>query len=96
MMANSKISRRGSRLALLAGVGMCVATSLPSSAFANQDGKWFVVRHHTTSECWTAKLIKVDGEYAHAFAQTAGGPYDTKQQAREREAALVKEGTCKD
>lgn len=64
------------------------------TANAAEDAKWFVVRHHTTGNCWTAMLIQVNGEYAHAFAQLAGGPYDTKKQALEREAALEKEGVC--
>ncbi len=39
-------------------------------------------------------LIQVNGEYAHAFAQLAGGPYNTKKEARDREDALEKEGVC--
>ena len=35
-------------------------------------------------------LIRVDGEYAHGFAQIAGGPYDTKKEAMTREEALEK------
>lgn len=77
----------GAALVLCAGL-------IGSASAATEDAKWFVVRHHTTSNCWTAMLIQVNGEYAHAFAQLAGGPYNTKKEARDREDALEKEGVC--
>lgn len=85
---------------LMSSARMCSAAIVLSaglighSAQASEDAKWFVVRHHTTSNCWTAMLIKVNGEYAHAFAQLAGGPYTSKKEALEREAALVEKGVC--
>lgn len=86
---NRFVSGSRALLGALALVG-----TLATSAAADESAKWFVVRHDTTGACWTAMLIKANGEYVHAFAQTAGGPYDTKKQAREREAALENEGVC--
>jgi hypothetical protein len=56
--------------------------------------KWFVLRDHRIGTCWTALLVKIDGTYRHGFAQTAGGPYDTEEQALERRKALQETGTC--
>jgi hypothetical protein len=93
------MSQRTKRSPLIAGVLVFVAALALGSAFvtpvsADEGAKWFVVRHHTTSACSTAMLIRVDGEYAHGFAQIAGGPYDTKKEAMTREEALEKEGVC--
>lgn len=93
------MSQRTKRSPLIAGVLVFVAALALGNAFvtpvsANEGAKWFVVRHHTTGACWTAMLIRVDGEYAHGFAQIAGGPYDTKKEAMTREEALEKEGVC--
>lgn len=82
-----------SSLALCAGA-LVLAGVFVGPASAADDGAWFVVRHDKTGACWSAVLVKVDGEYAHAFAQVAGGPYKTKAEARAREAALEKEGVC--
>ncbi|MCB1529128.1 MAG: hypothetical protein KDJ45_15710 [Hyphomicrobiaceae bacterium] len=95
MIGTFKVARLLSGFAVLCSSVLLTATAFGASAQADENAKWFVVRHHTTSDCWTAKLIEVNGEYVHAFAQLAGGPYDSKQQAQEREAALVKDGTCK-
>lgn len=67
---------------------------LAGSASAQEDAKWFVLRHDTTGNCWTALLMRIEGSYRHAFAQTAAGPYETKREAREREEQLEQEGTC--
>ncbi|MGD9669478.1 MAG: hypothetical protein AB7U75_10540 [Hyphomicrobiaceae bacterium] len=75
--------------ALVLGAGL-----IGSTAYASEDAKWFVVRHHTTGNCWTGMLVRVNGEYAHAFAQIAGGPFDTKKEALEREVALEQKGVC--
>ena len=56
--------------------------------------KWFVLRDHQIETCWPALLVKIDGIYRHGFAQTAGGPYDTEEQALERRRALQENGTC--
>lgn len=73
---------------------VCCAGLIGSNAIAAEDAKWFVVRHHDTGNCWSAMLIKVNGEYAHAFAQLAGGPFDTKKEALTREADLETKGVC--
>jgi hypothetical protein len=49
--------------------------------------KWFVLRDHQIGACRTALLVKVDGQYRHGFAQTAGRPYDSEEQAVERKRA---------
>lgn len=82
------------KLAMVSAAAVAMASALAAPASADQSAKWFVLRHHTTGDCWTAKLVRVDGEFAHAFAQTAGGPYDTKKNARAREDELVRRGVC--
>ena len=71
------------------------AAALQEPANAQENAKWFVVRHDQTGDCWTALLIEVNGAYRHEFAQTAGGPYDSKAEALQREKQLEQEGTCK-
>ncbi len=83
-----------SKLAMVSAAAVVMASALAAPASADESAKWFVVRHHTTGDCWTAKLVRVDGEFVHAFAQTAGGPYDTKKEARAREDELVRKGVC--
>lgn len=61
---------------------------------AQEQPKWFVLRDHQLGSCWTALLIKIDGNYRHGFAQTAGGPYDSEEQALDRRKALQEAGTC--
>jgi hypothetical protein len=53
-----------------------------------------VLRDHQIGVCWPALLIKIDGIYRHGSAQTAGGPYDTEEQALERWKALQETATC--
>ena len=69
-----------------------VAMSVPAAA--QDQAKWFVLRDHEISSCWTQLLIRVGGEYRHGFAQTAGGPYNTQEEALAREKALHETGTC--
>jgi hypothetical protein len=76
-------------LALLVSIGLPI-----SSSSAQEDAKWFVLRHDETGNCWTAVLIEIQGSYRHEFAQKAGGPYETKSEARKREEELEKEGVC--
>lgn len=73
------------------------ATLLGGGAAQAQDpdAKWFVLRHDQTSDCWSALMIQMNGEYHHAFARIAGGPYATKAEALDREKALENEGTCR-
>ena len=56
--------------------------------------KWFLLRDHQLGTCWPALLVKIDGSYAHGFAQRAGGPYDTEEQVAERRKELQATGTC--
>lgn len=79
----------------LAALSALIALAMPFGlANSQEDAKWFVLRHDQTGDCWTALLIEVDGEYAHAFAQKASGPYSTKSEALKREKELEKEGNC--
>ena len=57
--------------------------------------KWFVLRHQTTSNCWTAKLIRIGGQFARGSALIAAGPYSTENEARSRMSELVSNGTCR-
>lgn len=83
------------RLFRTALCGTAIALALPvSSGAAQENAKWFVLRHDQSGACWTGMLIEVDGAYRHEFAQTAGGPYDTKDEALKREAELEDEAVC--
>jgi hypothetical protein len=63
-------------------LGSIVATLLTGVAVAeDQNAKWFVLRDDTTGSCWAGLLLSVNGEYTHSFAQLAGGPYKTKEEA---------------
>jgi hypothetical protein len=76
-------------------LGLLLSIGLPiSSSSAQEDAKWFVLRHDKTGNCWTSLLINIGGSYRHEFAQKAGGPYETKSEARKSEEKLEKEGVC--
>jgi hypothetical protein len=76
-------------------LAVLVSIALPiSSSSAEEDAKWFVLRHDETGSCWTALLIEIQGSYRHEFAQKAGGPYEAKSEALKREEELGKEGVC--
>ena len=77
-------------------IGLLVLTGsiLIQPASANEDAKWFVLRYENPVSCWPALLISINGSYRHAFAQKAGGPYDTKAEALKREKELVIKGDC--
>ena len=62
--------------------------------FAQGHAKWFVLRNHEVGNCWTAVVIRIDGQYINTFEQKAGGPYDTEDQALARLKALEEQGTC--
>jgi hypothetical protein len=62
--------------------------------FAQGEAKWFVLRNHEVGNCWTATLVRIDGQYTSTFEQKAGGPFDTEAQAVERQKALENEGAC--
>jgi hypothetical protein len=74
---------------------LLLAIAIPSEpALAQEQAKWFVLRNHEVGNCWTAVLIRIDGQYINTFAQKAGGPYDTEEQALQRVKALEDQGTC--
>ena len=69
-----------------------LSTAVPSSA--QVEAKWFVLRNHEVGNCWTATLVRIDGQYTSTFEQKAGGPYATEAQALERQKILESDGTC--
>ena len=82
-------------LRLRALAALLLATAIPSiPALAQEQAKWFVLRNHEVGNCWTAILIRIDGQYINTFAQKAGGPYDTEEEALQRQKALEDQGTC--
>jgi hypothetical protein len=70
------------------------ATFLAAPAYPQEQAKWFVLRNHEVGNCWTAVLIRIDGEHTNTFEQKAGGPYDTEQQALERLKFLQTAQAC--
>lgn len=84
------------RLTILLAVAMLglLAAQAPQAAPAN-GGKWVVLRNPHSSNCWTAVVIQVNGQYATASAHVAGGPYDTEDQAKKRLSELATLGTCR-
>jgi hypothetical protein len=66
-----------------------------SAVAVDENAKWFVLRNHEVGNCWTAVLVRIDGQYTNTFEQKAGGPYDTEVQAIEREKILEAQGTCR-
>jgi hypothetical protein len=76
-------------------LGVLISSVVVNVAPAHaEQAKWFVIREETTSNCWTALLIQVDGKYVHGSANLAGGPFETKEQALAREQELEKNGSC--
>ena len=71
-----------------------LAITVPVPVFAQEPGKWFVLRNHEIGNCWTAVLVRIDGQYINTFEKKAGGPFDTQEQALERQKALEEQGTC--
>ena len=81
-------------IALTAGLlGLSGPTPLVSAA---EDGgaKWFVLRGQNGFQCWTARVIKVSGEYATGTAMIAGGPFETEEEAKQWLAQLAERATC--
>ena len=74
------------RLSALAALVLAMA--------GGEEAKWFVLRNHEVGNCWTAVLVRIDGQYINTFAQKAGGPYDTEEQALQRQKVLEDQGTC--
>ena len=82
-----------SKLRVLLSLFLVIAVPV-MPALAQGEGKWFVLRNHEVETCWTAVLIRIDGQYINTFEQRAGGPYDTEEQALVRQTALEQQGTC--
>ncbi len=61
---------------------------------AQEQAKWFVLRDQQTGYCRTALLPKVASYCPHGFAGIAGGPYDTEEQALDRQGVLGIQGAC--
>ena len=70
-----------------------LAATAVTAAFA-AESKWFVLRNHELGTCWTATLVRIDGQYTSTFERKAGGPYATEAQALERQKALASQCTC--
>jgi hypothetical protein len=68
--------------------------NLSGPLFAQAEAKWFVLRNHEVGNCWTATLVRINGQYTSTFEQKAGGPYATEAQAVERQKILESDGTC--
>jgi hypothetical protein len=79
----------GALLSLLLAI-----TFSPVPVFAQGEARWFVLRNHEVGNCWTATLIRIDGQYINTFEQKAGGPYETEEQALARLKSLSDKGTC--
>ena len=73
-------------------IASLLTTAVPTSA--QVQAKWFVLRNHEVGNCWTATLVRLDGQYTSTFERKAGGPYATEEQALARLKALSDEGTC--
>ena len=74
--------------------GALVFASLAAPAVAETEVNWFVLRNPEVGNCWTATLVRIDGQYTQTFQQKAGGPYDKEEQAQARLKELTEEKTC--
>jgi hypothetical protein len=74
--------------------GALLSAVLVAPALAQTDSKWFVLRNHEVGNCWTATLVRIDGQYSSTFEQKAGGPYATQEQALTRLRELSAAATC--
>jgi hypothetical protein len=79
---------------LFAGALLASLITSTVPAFAQVEAKWFVLRNHEVGNCWTATLVRLNGQYTNTFEHKAGGPYATEEQALARLKALSDEGTC--
>lgn len=80
------------QISVLAGLLAVTAAGLAHAQ--PEQPKWFVLRKDTIGACRAALLVQMNGEYAHFGSQLAGGPYDTRQQALDREKELLRNSTC--
>jgi hypothetical protein len=86
--------RRSPKALAIATLSLAAFVFLTTALHAD-DGKWFVLRHDTTSNCWTARLIRIDGAIASGSALIAGGPYASEEEALARMSELASNGTCR-
>ena len=87
--------KRASRALAIVVLSLTTLAGQTASVHAAET-KWFVLRHQTTSNCWTAKLIRIGGQFARASGLIAAGPYTTEEEALSRMAELVLNGTCRE
>ena len=69
-----------------AGVALASLVAIAYSSiplFAQAETKWFVLRNHEVGNCWTATLVRIDGQYTRPpvrggapFRQQVGGTAD--------------------
>lgn len=86
---------RKSTIALAAVLVGLAALPPPPAVAEGGTGKWFVLRSPNGFQCWTARLIRISGQYAAGKALIAGGPYDSEEAAKRRLAQLDERGTCR-
>lgn len=58
-------------------------------------GKWYVLRQPDSFQCWTARVIQVNGTLATGSAAIAGGPFQSREDAEQHIATLAERGTCR-
>jgi hypothetical protein len=87
--------KRSSRALAIALLSLAALAFQTASVQAGES-KWFVLRHETTSNCWTAKLIRIGGQFARGSALIAAGPYATEGEAQSRMSELASNGTCRE
>jgi hypothetical protein len=80
---------RKHRLTAVTLASLVACASSPVPLFAKGEAKWFVLRNHEVGNCWTATLVRLDGQYTNTFER-----YDTEEQALARLKSLSDEGTC--
>jgi hypothetical protein len=73
----------------------CILAGTAVTAEISQaESRWFVLRNPELGMCWTATLVRIDGQYTNMFERKAGGPCDTQEQALLRLNSLSDHGTC--
>ncbi len=76
-------------------VCLCLlAADTTNEALAQESARWFVLREQRTGYCRLAFLPRIASYYPHGFAGIAGGPYETQEQALDRQRALELQGVC--
>ncbi len=84
---------RTSAIPVTALVLALAAADLPAAAAESGMG-WFVLRDRTSGDCWTGRLISINGQYATGKDQIAGGPFASEEEAEAHRETLVERSTC--